>query len=113
WRFPESLPPIEYDFGDLVRKADKDGDISFKNRHLRLGKPFRGERIALRPTAEDGIFSIHFCSHQIGQIDLRAASKQACGVVDIAMPTDPCGQTPSAMPTTPQAPQQQTLDNRS
>jgi hypothetical protein len=41
--FPESLPLIEYGAGDIVRKVDKAGDISFQNRRIRLGKPFRGE----------------------------------------------------------------------
>jgi transposase InsO family protein len=95
--FPEMLPPIEYADGDSVRKADQGGDISFKNRHFRVGKPFRGQPIALRPTAEDGVFSVHFCRHRIGTIDVRAVAHEACGFVDIA----------SAMPTTPQAHHQQ------
>ena len=86
--FPESLPPIEYSDGNIVRKADKEGTITFKSRRIRLGKPFRSEAIALRPSAEDGVFSIHFCRHQIGTIDLRSIDP-ACGFVDIAraMPT--------------------------
>jgi transposase InsO family protein len=99
--FPEALPPIEYGPDDIVRKANQDGDIQFKRRRFRLGKPFRGQPIAVRPTAEDGIFSIHFCTQQIGTIDLRAAAS-ACGLVDIA----------TAMPTTPQAQQQQQVDKR-
>jgi transposase InsO family protein len=91
--FPDTLPPIEYSDGDIIRKADREGDISFKNRRIRLGKPFRGEPIALRPSAEDGVFSIHFCRHQIGTIDLRSI-EAACGFVDIAraMPTSSTGQ---------------------
>ena len=91
--FPESLPPIDYRCGDLVRKADNEGDIRFKGRRIRLGKPFRSQIIALRPTIEDGVFSIHFAAHQIGSINLR-------------------GETSSAMPTSPQATQQHTIDNR-
>jgi len=91
--FPETLPAIEYGPDDLLRKADQEGDIRFKTRRIRLGRPFRGEPIALRPTTQDGVFSIHFCTQQIGTIDLR----EACGLVDIA----------SAMPTTPQAQKQQ------
>lgn len=91
--FPETLPPTEHGPGDLVRKADQEGDIRFQTRRIRLGKAFRGELIALRPTAEDGVFSIHFCTHRIGTADLRAAR----GLVDIAR----------AMPTTPPAQQQQ------
>jgi transposase InsO family protein len=82
--FPETLPPIEYGPDDLVRKADKEGDITFKQRRIRLGKPFRRELLALRPTTDDGVFSIHFCTHQIGLVDLREAATEACGFVDIA-----------------------------
>jgi transposase InsO family protein len=87
--FPETLPPIEHDGDDLVRIADCDGRVSFKNRRLRLGKPFRRQPIALRHTGEDGVFSVHFCTHRIGIVDLRATP--AYGWADIAttMPTDP------------------------
>jgi transposase InsO family protein len=95
--FPEALPPIEYGPDDIVRKANQDGDVRFKGRRLRLGKPFRGQLIGLRPTTEDGVFSIHFCTQQIDTIDLRAVTSTAYGLVDIA----------TAMPTTPQAQQQQ------
>jgi len=96
--FPEALPPIEYGSDDSVRKTDKNGGLWFKNRRVHLGKPFRGEPIALRATEEDGVFSIHFCTQRLGTLDLRAAP--AYGFVDIAR----------AMPTTPQAqkPQQPT-----
>jgi hypothetical protein len=96
--FPESLPAIEYAPHDRVCKADREGNISFKNRRVRLGKPFRGEPVALRPAEEDGMFSVHFCTHLIGTVDLRAAP--ARGYVDIAR----------AMPTNPPAKQQQQLD---
>ena len=35
--FPEVLPPIDYAPGDLVRKVDGDGFISFRNRPWRIG----------------------------------------------------------------------------
>jgi transposase InsO family protein len=103
--FPQTLLPIEYGPDDIVRKADQNGDIHFKARRLRLGKPFRGQPIALRPTLEDGVFGIYFCVQQIGTIDLTANATSACGLVDIA----------TAMPTSPQAQQQQQqnqVDNR-
>lgn len=107
--FPERLPPIEYDRGDIVRKVDKESYISFKGRRIKVGKPFRGEWVALRPSAEDGCLDIYFCAHQIGTIDLRAVSRASCGVADIATTAHPTGEVPDAMPTTPQ---QQSLDNR-
>jgi transposase InsO family protein len=103
--FPETLPPIEYGPDDIVRKATQDGDIRFKGRRVRLGKPFRGQPIALRATLEDGVYGIHFCAQQIGTIDLTANAASARGLVDIA----------TAMPTSPQAQQQQQqnqVDNR-
>jgi transposase InsO family protein len=99
--FPETLTPIEYADGDIVRRVDANGHISFQARRLSIGKAFRGQPIALRPSAEDGMFSVHFCAHRIGTLDLREPTPQARGFVDNA----------SALPTTPQALQQQQLDN--
>ncbi len=95
--FPEALPAIEYAPGDSVRKVDEQGLISFKHRPWRIGKAFRGQPVAVRPTLEDGVFSIHYCTHRIAAIDLRRSPTSACGVVDNAR----------ALPTTPQAPPQQ------
>ena len=90
--FPDTLPPIEYAPGDIVRKVQDGGRISFNNRIWRVGKAFAGQAIALRPSGDDGLFTVHFCAQPIGRIDLRA---QACGFVDSAE---------EALPTTPQAP---------
>jgi transposase InsO family protein len=74
--FPETLPPIEYGPDDIVRKANVNGDISLKGRRLSVGKPFRGQPVGLRPTTEDGVFSIYYCAHQIGRFDLRMPPSQ-------------------------------------
>jgi len=82
--FPEAPPPIEYAPGDQVRKVDRDGFISFKNRPWRISKALRGEPIALRPEGEDGVYAVHYCAHRIKTIDLREADEGACGLVDNA-----------------------------
>lgn len=82
--FPEHLPAIEYAPGDQVRKVDSDGFISFKNRPWRVSKALRGELIALRPTGEDGILTVHYCAHPIGVLNLRQGENDACGPVDNA-----------------------------
>jgi len=69
--FPEVLPPIEYGPGDVVRKVQDQGKISFQNRDFRIGKAFRGYPVALRPSLQDGVFIVHFCSHQIAEIRVR------------------------------------------
>jgi transposase InsO family protein len=101
--FHEPLPPIAYGPGDIVRKADSEGVISFKNKPIRIGKAFRQQLVALRPTIEDGIFDVHYCTQRIGQIDLKAIGAAACGFVDIAR----------AIPTTPQAQQHQKVKHGS
>jgi transposase InsO family protein len=94
---PKALPPIEYGPDDLVRKVDTQGFISFKNRAWRISKALRGQPLALRPTLQDGLFSVHFCTQRLATIDLReAAHAAACGFLVIA----------DAIPTTPPAPQQ-------
>jgi|SRR5947209_9444473 len=73
--FPEVLPVWEYGPGDQVRKVACDGTISFRGRPHDLGKPFRGERVAVRPTAEDGQFGIYFGVHRVAQVDLRVQNQ--------------------------------------
>ena len=72
--FPEVLPGIEYSPGDIVRKVQDQGRISFHNRDFRVGTAFRGYPVAVRPTLQEGVFTVHFCSHQIAEIQLRDPS---------------------------------------
>jgi len=95
--FPEHLPQIDYGPDDIVRKVDPNGQISFKGCRFRIGKAFCGQPIALRPTAEDAVLSIHFCAQQIGTIDL--------GTADVGLWT--CGQREDALPTGSTGHQQQ------
>lgn len=72
--FPETLPDIEYDAGETLRTVDREGRFSFRNRVLRAGKAFRGYRLAIRPTRDDGRFDICFGRHIIASFDLREAT---------------------------------------
>ena len=69
--FPEILPPILYDTSDIIRKVDEGGKISFCNRSFRVGKAFRYNPVALRPTQRDGEFDVFFCHQMVAQINLR------------------------------------------
>ena len=69
--FPGTLPAIEYGPDDRVRKVQCQGEFSFHGHTFRVSKCFHGYPIALRPTPEDGKFSIHFCATRIGFVDLR------------------------------------------
>ena len=69
--FPERLPPILYEPGDIVRKVEGSGRISFRGHRYRAGKAFREHPVALRPTEDDGDFDIYFCSQKVAQFSLR------------------------------------------
>jgi len=71
--FPEQLTPLEYGAIDHVRKVQTDGKIFFRNREFKVGKAFRGNHVAIRPTTEDGIYDVHFATHKITTIDLHSA----------------------------------------
>ena len=70
--FPETLPPIVYGRDDIVRRVGKLGRIEYRNRRFRVGRGLQGQRIALRPTENDGILDVYFSDQIVGQIDLRA-----------------------------------------
>ena len=69
--FPETLPPIEYAQGDIVRKVDDKGTVSVCNRTFKIGCGFAGYPVALRHTTTDGLFKVFFCQQEIDQINLK------------------------------------------
>jgi transposase InsO family protein len=74
---PTQLPPIEYGPADIVKKVKSKGEITYANQFYYIGRAFSGLPIALRATAEDGVWDIYFCQQKIGRIDQkqRAPSK--------------------------------------
>jgi transposase InsO family protein len=73
--YPERLPEPAYDANDQIRRVDDNAQISFKGYHMRVGKAFVGQDIALRPTGTDGVWTMHFAYHELRQIDLREMTK--------------------------------------
>lgn len=72
---PEYLPKIEYGTDDYVRKVQLNGKIYFHNRRFRVGKAFRGEPVAVRPTTEDGLYEVYYCREMIRKIRLNNVDK--------------------------------------
>jgi hypothetical protein len=62
---------IEYAPDDKVRKVQQGGFISYVGRQYRVPKAFYGERIAVRPTATDGLYDVYFCNQRIAQLDVK------------------------------------------
>jgi transposase InsO family protein len=72
--FPETPGPIEYGPGDQVRKVCKEGRISFRGESRKIGLAFAGEKVAVRPTAADGMMEVYYCHQRVAGIDLRGES---------------------------------------
>ncbi len=69
--FPESLPPVTYGDGDIVRRVVAGGIVNFKGHPFRISMAFHGHPVAFRPTATDGVWNIWFMTHRVAQVDLR------------------------------------------
>ncbi len=68
--FPESLPSIEYQESDNVRKVQSKGEISFRGRIFRISRALHGCPVAVKSTEQDGIFDVYFCKERIKTINL-------------------------------------------
>jgi transposase InsO family protein len=72
---PEVLPPPVYAPEDAVRRVRSQGAIGFANRSWFISRGLIGEDVAVRPTAQEGVYTVHFCHRQVGHIDLHCSSK--------------------------------------
>ena len=77
WQAPES--DFAYGPAATVRRVKAKGEITFQNRFFYLGHAFRTYTVGLVPTAQDGLFAVHFHAYAIGQIDLRGPNSKAKG----------------------------------
>ena len=66
--FPETLPPVEYEIGAIVRKVQSSGRVTYHDREYRVGKGLVGEYVVLRPTTTDRLFDVYFCQFLVRQI---------------------------------------------
>lgn len=68
---PETMPAVEYEADDIVRKVSPRATISYRNRLWKMPKAFRGEHVALRPRGQDGQYGVFFGARQIATVDLN------------------------------------------
>ena len=69
--FPAALAPVTYYPDDMIRKVDIVGKIYFQGCTFRISSAFRHQPVAVRPTDQDGIFNVFFCTQKVAQISLR------------------------------------------
>jgi transposase InsO family protein len=73
--FPEELPPIEYGPEDQVRRVQQNGRITWRGVAYRVGRAFDGQPVALRPTAEEGVWDVYYCCERVAQLDERTQER--------------------------------------
>ena len=70
--YPESLPPIEYGSGDIVRKVQSCGIVHFKGKEFRVSAALVGLPIALRPRPQcDWLLDLYFVRQLVMTINLH------------------------------------------
>jgi hypothetical protein len=82
--YAETPPAPEYGPDDFVRTAGDGGRISLLGKILRVPKAFKGCRIALRPTATDGVYDVFYRHQRIKTLDIRAEAGQPETVNDVS-----------------------------
>jgi hypothetical protein len=70
---PDRLPEVEYDSHEIVRRVSTTkAYISFKGGLWKVPQAFRGERLAIRPSANGAQYGVFFAAHQVATIDLAS-----------------------------------------
>jgi hypothetical protein len=65
------ITPPQYDDVIAVCKVHETGFISHKDRTYKIGKAFKGDLVAIRNTASDGIWEIYYYEQLIKTISLH------------------------------------------
>lgn len=75
--FIERPPPPEYGDGEEVRRVHEHGRIAWRGRNWKVGKAFVGERVAIRPSGEEGSHDVYWSTRRIARIDLTSGTVNA------------------------------------
>lgn len=71
FEYPEKMPTIEYESGEIVRKVHSTGRISYQGHDYYLGEAFQGDYVALREEEEEGFLEVYFNRQRIKILDLK------------------------------------------
>ena len=74
-QYIKNFPPIEYAPDDQARKVQHKGWVSYKGREYRIPKAFCGQRVAVRPTKDDGFCGVYYCNQKIAQLNVKEQRK--------------------------------------
>jgi transposase InsO family protein len=68
--YPEVLPVFEYDTTN-VRSVGRRGCISVSGVAHYVGMAFVGQRVALKPSIEDGVWNVYYCHERVATVNRR------------------------------------------
>jgi transposase InsO family protein len=75
--FIECPSPPQYGDGEEVRRVHDHGRIAWRGQEWKVGRAFEGERVAIRPSGEDGVHDVYWSTRRIARIDLTTGSVNA------------------------------------
>lgn len=75
--YVERPAPPDYGEGAEVRVVHEHGRIAWRGQNWKVGKAFVGERVALRPTTEDGRYEVYWSTCRVARIDLTTGQVDA------------------------------------
>ena len=69
--FPTQLLEPEYDSHDAVRKVQIGGELNYKGNVFDVPRALAGQRVGIRPAAQDGVVEVRFFREIVAQVNLR------------------------------------------
>ncbi len=81
--FPDELPEPVFGPDDAVRVVRSQGSVSFRGTSRFVGTGLAGERVAVRPTADDGVLAVVYFGARVATIDLRDGTMEQAGVTQV------------------------------
>ncbi|HEX5500635.1 MAG TPA: IS481 family transposase, partial [Thermomicrobiales bacterium] len=69
--FPATLPAIVYPPEDVVCTVTTHGSIPWQGHRVFISRGLVDQPVAIRPTPDAAVWTVHFCQRQVAVIDLR------------------------------------------
>ena len=76
---PGKILEAEYGSGEEIRTVKSKGEITYRNRFFYVGEAFAGLQVALRATAQDGVYRLCYAAIALGLIDLNERPERPRG----------------------------------
>lgn len=70
--YQEVVAPFEYSAADAVRTVRSTGQISYRGQVYKISEAFKGRKVGVRPSSEDGIMLVYYRHQRIARLNLRS-----------------------------------------